>query len=108
MGEVIYGKLTVNDEKGNPVDVKHIPNIDLPGEINLEPIILKLFSEFQRSDEEMKFVLSAITRQIPRKPIVKCPRVPTRCCPSCKEYLIESIEKFYCGKCGQRLDWRIQ
>lgn len=62
----------------------------------------------------MEVVISAIERQIPKKPIDVCkPVVTWGLCPSCKGELCKLGSKpnrvfksdAYCPDCGQALDW---
>ena len=63
--------------------------------------------EIYKADiEALKTAISALNKQIPRKPIEKSPWVYH--CPRCDSRTIEDafIKKFkFCPDCGQALDW---
>lgn len=61
---------------------------------------------YKKDIEALKMAISAIDRQIPKKPIEKSPWVYH--CPNCDSQNIEEvfIERFkFCRDCGQALDW---
>ena len=64
----------------------------------------KLLKDYQQDVADM--AISALEKQIPKKPIEKSPWVYH--CPSCDSQDIEDvfIKKFnFCLDCGQALDW---
>ena len=60
---------------------------------NIQPII---------GGKSLDIAISAIERQIPKKPICKKYTDDTRC-PTCNTFVL--IHNKYCIECGQALDW---
>ena len=61
---------------------------------------------YKKDIEALKTAISALEKQIPKKPIEKSPWVYH--CPNCDSQKVEEtfIERFmYCRDCGQALDW---
>lgn len=60
------------------------------------------------SMEEMKIVIEALDKQIPKKPVTEKDKVifDIVCgrCPEC-DSAVYSTTNLYCHKCGQALDW---
>lgn len=64
----------------------------------------KLLKDYRQDVADI--AISALEKQIPRKPIEKSPWVYH--CPNCDSQKVEDvfIERFkYCRDCGQALDW---
>ena len=55
-------------------------------------------------NEVEDLVLSALERQIPKKPLPEEKIYGNGICPSCGAYFLDKSTK-YCGNCGQALDW---
>ncbi len=54
--------------------------------------------------EHEKFVLEALEKQLPKKPLyIEYCDFPF--CPRCKKSIDENMEDNYCSVCGQALDW---
>ena len=81
--------------------------------------ILKRISEdtFGRKKEALDLVVSALKKQVPKKPRVKTfdftgqpgvkPNTVIRkyICPNCRYVYGELMLGSYCGACGQKIDW---
>ena len=54
-----------------------------------------------------KTIIEAIEKQIPKKPVdaKKCFELRIGRCPTCNDGT--NSEYPYCGKCGQRINWRV-
>lgn len=65
---------------------------------------------FQRSDvkesaDAIDTAIEALEKQIPKKPILrKCDNADCPCCGHSVNAFITTYD-YYCGRCGQKLDW---
>lgn len=69
-------------------------------------IIMWLHNEFGEGNENVKIVVDALEKQIPKKPIRKPNADMTHeevTCPTCGSYC-SAFKNKYCD-CGQKLDW---
>ena len=56
--------------------------------------------------EAIRFAISAIEKQIPKKPIIETYRYTTLfICPSCERKQGIKYKQYHCIECGQKLDW---
>lgn len=74
------------------------------GEIKQKAIEHGIKTEYVLNE---KAIINALEKQIPKKPIAD--NDGWLCCPNCHETfpMFDSLHKrlWYCGGCGQRLDW---
>ena len=61
----------------------------------------KRYNEAKELEEDMNIMISAMEKQVPKKPTDRC---MYKECPACGEVEIEFCK--YCPSCGQKLDWR--
>lgn len=60
------------------------------------------------TENSINTIISALDKQIPKKPLGDLHCVPHFRCPSCKSSvrtLVSSTKTPYCAWCGQKLDW---
>lgn len=55
-------------------------------------------------EEEMKLAISALEKQILKKPLPENKYYGNGKCPNCNAVFLDKSTK-YCGNCGQALDW---
>ncbi len=53
----------------------------------------------------LHIAIGALDKQIAKKPI-NIRGTVVNFCPNCKANVIEQVHD-YCGKCGQKMDWRV-
>lgn len=60
----------------------------------------KRYNEAKQLEEDMNIMISAMEKQVPKKPTDRC---MYKECPNCGEVEIQFCK--YCPSCGQKLDW---
>ena len=93
-------------ESINEVRIKWKKDVDnaILGEIKQKAIENGIKTEYVLNE---KAIISALEKQIPKKPILDCifpSGVKWYLCPACNHNGIEKVGG-YCHNCGQALDW---
>lgn len=64
------------------------------------------------SDEDWELMEKLVDKETPKKPVIDLdedgePYLPrgVKLCPVCDEYVHKKYNDYYCGNCGQKLDW---
>ena len=77
---------------------------------NLKHLIINIIGN-EINEKEFDTAISALEKQIPKKPQEVDIDFSTFICPNCLSTIMYTDEKEthnYCLKCGQKLDWRVE
>lgn len=77
---------------------KHLKKIQAGIALIIDFGSVEEFIEHIKDFEDIKIILEALEKQIPKKIDIQC-----YCCPTCR--FTASGENKYCPQCGQALDW---